>query len=230
MENQTPIQNQVTDQPQAQPPIQQPQAPDPKPKKPWYKKWWVWVIVAIVIMGVIGSQMDKEKTGDTSSTTSSETSPKKEEEKKEDTAESKAEEKEETPAEEPEESKEDFIKSCEEIDYKTLARNPDSHKGENMKFTGQVIQVSDSNSIFSSGTTLRINVTAEENEFAEGGYLWSDTILANVEIPDGADRILENDIIDIYGVCDGLYTYKTVLGDNKSLPLINVKYYNIHMN
>ena len=221
---QTPIQQ------SQQPPYQQSQAPEQKPKKPWYKKWWIWVIVAVVVIGAIGSQVDKKDSGTSSSSpASSVAADEKADDKAEEKKEEKAEEQKEEKTEAPEVSKEDFIASCAEIDYATLSRNPDAHKGENMKFTGQVIQVYEDKSLFGGkSTTLRINVTPEENEFADGGYLWTDTIVADVDIPDGADRILEKDIIDIYGVCDGLVTYETVLGDNKSLPMILIKYYDIH--
>ena len=131
------------------------------------------------------------------------------------------------PTEAPEASKEEFIKSCQTIDYKTLARNPDKYKGNNYKLTGKVIQVLDSDSWFDDSTTLRINITAEPNEFAEGGYLWDDTIVASVTISEGEDRILENDIIDFYGTCAGLYTYESVLGQKISLPRIDIKYFEI---
>ena len=58
--------------------------------------------------------------------------------------------------------------------------------------------------------------------------MWDDTIISTVTIPDGEDRILENDIIDIYGTCAGLYTYESVLGQKISLPRIDIKYYSIH--
>ena len=42
-----------------------------------------------------------------------------------------------------------------------------------------------------------------------------------------SDRILEDDIITIWGECDGLYSYESVLGSKESLPNIDVKYYSI---
>ena len=190
----------------------------PKPKKSWYKRWWVWVIVGVLVFGTVrvnANKTSKSKNLSSTAATEQQTEP-------------PTERKTELITDDPEKIKSDFINSCSKIDYEDLSRNPDKYKGENYKFTGKVIQVLDSDSWFSDSTTLRINVTAEENEFAENGYLWNDTILAAVDIPDGNDRILEDDIVDIYGICEGLYTYKTVLGDNNSLPLINIKYFTIH--
>ncbi|MGN1169484.1 MAG: hypothetical protein ACI4RB_05120 [Acutalibacteraceae bacterium] len=67
---------------------------------------------------------------------------------------------------------------------------------------------------------LRINVT-------KGEYFWEDTIYATVVIDSGDDRILEDDIITIWGTCEGLYTYESVLGSSVSLPKIKVEYYAI---
>lgn len=121
--------------------------------------------------------------------------------------------------------KEDYISSCTTIDYATLARNPDKFKGNHYKFTGKVIQVMDSDSWFSDATTLRVNVTRNESEYLQD--YWDDTVLCTVTIPQGADRILEDDIITFYGDCDGLYTYTAILGQKISLPKIDIKYYDI---
>ena len=226
-ENQNPAPQPV--QQPIQPPTQQPA--QPKPKKPWYKKWWIWVIVGVVVVGVIGGAFgektdgSKDSSGSSSSVSSASSGAEKEK------ATEAKEEKTDAPepaTEDPETVKKEFIDSCETIDYSTLARNPDNYKGEHLKYTGQVIQVLDSKSVFNKTTTLRVNVTAEDNEFADGGKLWKDTIICAVTIPEGGDRILEKDVIDLYGVCEGLYTYETVLGNNESVPRIDIEYYTIH--
>ena len=217
-----------------QQPIQQPiqQPAQPKPKKPWYKKWWIWVIVGVLVVGGIGGAFAEKtdgtkKSGGSTSSASSSASSVAEKEKATEAKEEKTEAP-EPATEDPEVVKKEFIDSCETVDYSTLARNPDNYKGNHLKYTGQVIQVLESKSIFNKSTTLRVNVTAEDNEFAEGGKLWKDTIICAVTIPDGGDRILENDIIDLYGVCEGLYTYETVLGNNESVPRVDIEYYTIH--
>lgn len=119
-------------------------------------------------------------------------------------------------------SKEDYLASCQTIDYQTLARNPDSYKGQSFKFTGEVIQVTEPT--IGSTVTLRINVT-KETILDEDFY--SDTVLATVSIPDGNDRILEGDIITFYGDCEGLHTYESIFNQKISLPKISIKYYAI---
>ena len=189
-------------------------------KKPWYKKWWVWLIVGVVICGAIGgafSQNNSRK--DTNS------------EKK--TTTSKVLETKETETETQPETKsakaieKEFKNSCKTITYKKLARNPDKYKGKKYKIKGQVIQVLDSDSWFGNSTTLRINITPEENQFADGGVLWSDTIVSAVNIPDGSDRIVDDDIITFWGTCEGAYTYESVLGQKITVPRIDIEYYKI---
>lgn len=125
----------------------------------------------------------------------------------------------------PKLSEKTFKAQCETIAFSTLSRNPDKYKGKKFKFTGEVIQVSETNLYGSTYCDLRINVT--RNELFEGEYFWDDTIYATVTIPDGADRILEDDIITIWGTCEGNYTYTSILGSSVSLPKIDIKYFQI---
>lgn len=117
-------------------------------------------------------------------------------------------------------SKSEYISQCRTISYDTLARNPDSYKGEYFTFTGEVIQVLQQG----NKVNLRVNVTPET--LFDTTY-YSDTIYVVATLPDDGSRILEQDIITLYGVCDGLYTYTTVLGSSMSIPKINVAYWNI---
>ncbi len=120
-------------------------------------------------------------------------------------------------AKQEQKSKEDYIASCKEIKYEDLARNPDKYKSQSFKFTGKVIQVVEPT--VGHTVVLRINVTKTEYDF------YTDTIYATVSIPKESDRIFEGDIITIYGNCEGMYSYKSVLGQKISLPEIRIKYY-----
>ena len=115
--------------------------------------------------------------------------------------------------------REQYISGCQHMSYADLARNPDKYKGQSFVFTGEIIQVIEP--VWGNTVSLRINVTKEEY-----GY-YTDTIYATVDLPEDADRLLEDDIITFYGDCDGLYTYKSVLGASISVPKIDIKYFNI---
>lgn len=117
-------------------------------------------------------------------------------------------------------SESEYKNSCKTISFKELSRNPDKYEGNKYKFTGEVIQ-STQNTLW--GVTiysLRINVTKTD-------YGWTDTIYATVTVNSDEDRILEDDVITIWGECDGLYTYESVMGASISLPKIDIEYYTI---
>lgn len=192
-----------------------------KIKKPIYKKWWFWVIIVFIALIIIISSDDSDDAQASGQVVNEETSVSSEvttaeEENIEITATTKT-----TTTEDPAKSEEEFKSSCEEISFDTLARNPDKYKGKRFKFTGEVIQVSESSFLGITSCDLRINVT-------EGEYMWEDTIYATVTIGEGEDRILEDDIITIWGTCDGNYTYQSVLGSSISLPCIDIEYFTIN--
>lgn len=195
------------------------------------KKWQIALIVIgiIIAIGAIGNANDST---DVTTSTSVETSATENADKKEDTNIEKEKKKEtekktEPPTKSPEETEKEFKESCSEIDFKTLSRNPDKHKGEKYKMTGEVIQVQEAT--FEDTVDLRINVTKEvtEFEYSDDLVLWTDTIYATVELDESEDRILQDDIITFWGTCDGMYNYTSVLGSTVSLPKIDIEYFEL---
>lgn len=208
------------------PPIQQP-IPQ-KPQKKFYQQWYFWVIFAVVITIVVYiyaaaiSYNSNSKKAQKQDTTVSETVTTVEEET---TAEPTTEEPTtQKPTEDPAEVEQEFKDSCSTIDFSDLSRNPDKYKGNNYKFTGQVIQVQEG--LFDT-VDLRIDVTKIEYEYIDD-VTWTDTIFATVTIPEGADKILEDDVITFWGTCDGDYSYTSVLGNKISLPKIDIEYYELN--
>lgn len=112
-------------------------------------------------------------------------------------------------------SQEDFKKSCVEVAYEDLARNPENYKGQNLKFKGEVIQCDQG---YGTNYYGRVNVTVDEY-----GY-YDDTIYVDFEIPEGADKILEDDIIELYGVCQGAETYTSIFGEQITIPSLDAIY------
>lgn len=115
-----------------------------------------------------------------------------------------------------EQEKQAFISSCKTYTFEKLARNPDNVKGTKVKLTGEVVQViegEDSNS-------LRVNITKE------GTYstYYKDTVYVSYKTKKGEDKILEDDIITIYGTAQGEYSYISTLGSQITLPYIKAKY------
>lgn len=119
---------------------------------------------------------------------------------------------------EPVETKEDYINSCSTYTFKEIARNPNSYIGKRAKIVGEVIQVQqDGNEV-----VLRVNMTKDQY-----GY-YEDTIMAGYAYADeNEDRILEGDIVTIYGELYGTITYTSVLGTDVTVPAIKTMYLDI---
>lgn len=116
-------------------------------------------------------------------------------------------------------AKKDYIASCKTYKYKDIARNPDKYKGKRAKFKGEVVQVVEGY----FDTTLRVDVT-------KGKYgIYTDTMYV-VYTPKSTteSRILEDDIITIYGELAGIETYETVMGSKVSIPRIDAEYITIN--
>ena len=199
----------------------------------WYRRWWIWIIVGVgslIIISAVAPRSSSNTSRPTESvseiaiisTTEDQTAAPTEK-----PTQASTEKPTQKPTKSPADIEQEFKDSCSTIDYATLARNPDKYKGNKYVFTGEVIQVTEPSSWVSGDTVvLRINVTEEPYEYIEGSS-WKDTIYATVEIPDGEDRILEDDIITFWGTCDGMYTYTAVLGNSISLPKIDIKYFEL---
>lgn len=191
--------------------------PTPK-RKSVFRRWWFWLIIGMtiltVVLGVAFGEDSSPEDSDTSFIASeqiTETEPETEIQTEEPTTKSDA------------DTEKEFKADCVEIDFDTLARNPDKYKGNKYVFTGEVIQVADG---WFDNVTLRINITKNEYEYIDT-IMWTDTIYASIKIPDGADRILEDDVITFWAVCDGEYTYESVLGANITLPKVTIHYYEL---
>lgn len=137
-----------------------------------------------------------------------------EEKKAKEEAEKKA--KEEAKSKKKEEK--EFKESCKKYTFKEIARNPEKYVGKKMKFTGEVIQVSEG---WFDSVDIRLNITKNE-------YGWyEDTIYCTYTYKEGEGKILEDDIVTIYGTCEGDYTYTSVMGASITLPKINIEYITI---
>ena len=96
--------------------------------------------------------------------------------------------------------------TAESFEYNDLARFPEKYQGNYLYFTGDVIQKTDD--------ILRVNVTKGEYDF------WEDTVY--VILKDKNARILEDDIVKMWGVSDGNISYTAVLGQKITIPQIKV--------
>ena len=100
-------------------------------------------------------------------------------------------------------------KARSDISYDDLSRNTENYIGEYIFYRGKIVQVMERSGL---KAYLRVNVT--EDEYGS----WDDTIFVNYEGP----RVLEEDIINLWGKVLGRYTYKAVLGNQITIPEISV--------
>lgn len=113
------------------------------------------------------------------------------------------------------EIKKAYINKCSDgYTYEKIARDPEKYKGKYAKIRGEVIQVVEDGNDY----TLRVNIT-------QGNYYWSDTILVTYTKQSSKEsRILEDDIITMYGQLGGTYTYETVMGSSLTVPILYAEY------
>lgn len=96
------------------------------------------------------------------------------------------------------------------ITYDQIARTPDDFKGQKVKFTGKVLQVIEGS--LTSDQAIRFAVNKNYDAVLYGEY--SSNIIPS--------RILENDIITIYGKSNGLKSYQSTLGGTITIPKVYI--------
>lgn len=121
-------------------------------------------------------------------------------------------------------SESEFKSQSKEIPYKNLSRNPEDYEGQFIHFKGKIIQVLEDTK--EETIELRIDTKLSEYQYAENDY-YDDTIYVIIDIYDKNNRILEDDIIDIWGMYGGITSYTTVLGAEVTLPYLLGVYWNI---
>ena len=109
---------------------------------------------------------------------------------------------------------------CQTYSYKEIARYPDTYDGKQAQFTGEVIQVMENSFLGDITYTLRVDVTPTS-------YGYTDTIYVTYDAPEGAARLLEYDIVTMYGTLRGTVTYETILGASVTIPSFDAAYITI---
>ena len=93
-------------------------------------------------------------------------------------------------------------------------------KGTNVKIIGEVVQV-----LYGSNSVdLRVNITKK------GSYstYYTDTVYVTYYTKPNEDKILDNDIITIYGTAQGDCSYTSIMGAKVILPKIDANFIEIN--
>lgn len=112
-------------------------------------------------------------------------------------------------------SKEDFIASCEEIPYKTLARNPEDYIGKHIKLTVKVSQILQGG-FFDDGEYYRVYTNDEYNLWLGDEYFMYDCRTEEDM------KILQDDILTVYAECDGTTMVERALTGTKE-DVVSIK-------
>lgn len=167
---------------------------DTRTKKKLYKRWWFWLVVIVGVF-TVAFFVSEEDTSE-AQTTQTDT---------------------QAPAAHTTEEAFDvdaYRRACTHCTYDDLARNPDKYKGQNVKRGGMVMQVIEDG----KNVTLLVNVTADEYG------IYDDTVYVTYTLKEGEGRILEDDLVYIYGVYQGLYTYTSTSFEDNTVPYIAAKH------
>lgn len=106
--------------------------------------------------------------------------------------------------------------NCKTYDYKEIARYPDKHDGELTTFTGEVLQVYQED----DETVLLVQITKVEEAYIT---YYTDSIYVTYKFTDGL-KVLEEDIIAMYGESTGEYTYTSIFGQSITVPSFTAYY------
>jgi hypothetical protein len=106
----------------------------------------------------------------------------------------------------------DFKKSCKKLDYNAYARNPDKYGMQSVYFTGEVVQVLED---YTDEVQMRIAVNEDYDKMM--------FVYFTLE----GDRILEDDIVTVYGYTSGLLSYESTMGATITIPSVMAAYIDV---
>lgn len=117
------------------------------------------------------------------------------------------------------ESEDEFKTSCQEIGYKKLLRTPDDHIGQRITITAKVQQIMEGG-FFDDSKYYRVQTDNEGYDlFYDDEYFMYDSRIADDM------KILDGDVLKIYGEFIGLETIKRALtGTKEEVPAVKAYY------
>lgn len=95
------------------------------------------------------------------------------------------------------------------VPYDSLMRNNELYVGKIVHFKGRIVQVSE---ISATRYVLRIATEMQPYLGYSEGIIW---------VNYHGNRVLEDDIIEIYGQVKGLQSYKAILGNQITIPEVD---------
>lgn len=106
-----------------------------------------------------------------------------------------------------------YKKSCGRYSYKDLLRSPSDYGGKKAYFFGKILQ--------KVGTTeYRVGVDCSKYNYI-AGYHCDNTIYVTYY---GDINLIEDDMVELWGIMNGTQTYTTVMGASVTIPKLYAKY------
>lgn len=175
-----------------------------KNKPPVYKRWWFIAIIVLIVLSAIGGSGSGSDSSASSSKATSKASAS--------TASSVA-------SVAPEISEDDYKAECQTVDYKELCRYPEKYEGTKIVVKVKVSQIIDANFSGSEKAWRTYTDNSGYGFYADDEYYMLDKRGGD------AVKILEDDIITVYGEFTGLEKITRALtSTTDELPRIEVKY------
>lgn len=175
-----------------------------KNKPPIYKRWWFIAIIVLIVLSTIGGSGSGSDSSASSSKATSKASAS--------TASSVA-------SVAPEISEDDYKAECQTVDYKELCRYPEKYEGTKIVVKVKVSQIIDANFSGSEKAWRTYTDNSGYGFYADDEYYMLDKRGGD------AVKILEDDIITVYGEFTGLEKITRALtSTTDELPRIEVKY------
>lgn len=173
-----------------------------KNKPPIYKRWWFIAIIVLIVLSAIGGSSSSDGSASSSKATSKASAS---------TASSVA--------SVPEISEDDYKAECQTVDYKELCRYPEKYEGTKIVVKVKVSQIIDANFSGSEKAWRTYTDNSGYGFYADDEYYMLDKRGGD------AVKILEDDIITVYGEFTGLEKITRALtSTTDELPRIEVKY------
>lgn len=112
-------------------------------------------------------------------------------------------------------SKEDYIKACETIKYRDALRHTDSYNGKKIKVTLQVKNIS-------NFLDCKYYICASKDE--NGNYNGDGYYILDKRKDGENEKLLEGDIIKCYGEIDGTEKLTNIIGQDKEVLSMKMRY------
>ncbi len=105
---------------------------------------------------------------------------------------------------------------CKSYAYKTVARQPSRYKGKKWHIYGQIIQVMDNDD-----GTYDFRIATDNDGY---GDYYDDVVCVRFKPEKGADKLLEDDKVNVYGECRGELSYESTFGQEITIPSMRAEY------